>query len=186
MIKINETIKAIKERRATRTYKDKPIEKEKIKEIVECGLLAPSARNLQTWKFIVVTNRDLIKEMGKKIQNKVIDNPRYPFVKERAKTKEDAIFYSAPLVIFILGDKDNKWSIIDCSLAAENMMIAAKSLGIASCPIGLARCIKDERAILKKLNFPKSYELILTIAFGYPNENPIAKERNKNAVNWVE
>ncbi len=101
--------------------------------------------------------------MGKRIQDRLINNPQYPFVKERAKTKEDAIFYSAPLAIFILGDKENHWSSIDCSLAAENMMIAAKSLGIASCPIGLARCIKDERAILKKLNFPKSYELILTI-----------------------
>lgn len=186
MAKINEAIKAIKERRAVRTYKDKPIEKEKIKEIIECGLWAPSARNLQTWKFIVVTDKNLIKEMGARIQNKVIDNPRYSFVKERAKTKEDAIFYSAPMAVFILGNKDNKWSIIDCSLAAENMMIAAKSLGIASCPIGMARYIKDEKDIVKKLNFPESYELVLTIAFGYADENPVAKERKKDAVNWVE
>lgn len=183
---MNETIKTIKERRAVRSYKDKPIEKEKIKEIIECGLWAPSARFLQTWKFIVVTNKSLIKEMGKRLQDKLIDNPRYYFIKERAKTKEDAIFYSASLVVFILGNKENKWSAIDCSLAAENMMIAAKSLGIASCPIGTAQHIKSEKDIIKKLGFPEDYELILAIAFGYPDEKPEAKERNNDAVRWVE
>ncbi len=183
---MNDIIKAIKERRSVRAYKDKPIEKEKINEIVECGLWAPSARNLQTWKFVVVTDKALIKEIGKRIQNKVINNPRYSFVKQRAETKEDAIFYSAPLVIFILGDKQSHWATIDCSLAAENMMLAASSLGIASCPIGMAKFIKDEEDLIKKLGFDENYELVLTLVFGYADEKPERKERNKDVVKWVE
>jgi nitroreductase len=183
---MNETIKTIKERRATRAYKDKPIEKEKINEIIECGLMAPNARHLQPWKFIVVTNKDLIKKIAKRVQDKVIDNPKYPFVKQRAETKEDAIFYSAPLVVFILGDKENHWSPLDCSYAAENMMLAAKSLGIASCPIGMARYIKDEKDIIEKLGFDEKYELIITLVFGYPDEEPEPKERNKDVVKWIE
>ena len=183
---MNEIIKTIKERRSVRTYKDKPIEKEKIEQILDCGLWAPSARNQQPWKFVVVTDKNLIKEMGKRIQDKVIDNPRYSFVKQRAETKEDAIFYSAPLVIFILGDKGNKWSTIDCSLAAENMILAAHSLGIASCPIGMARYIKEEKDLIEKLGFDENYELIITLIFGYADEEPEAKERNKNVVKWIE
>jgi len=183
---MNEIIKTIKERRAIRAFKDRPIEKEKIQQIIEAGTWAPSARNLQPWKFIIVTNRQLIKEMGVRIQEKVIGNARYSFVKERAKTNEDAIFYSAPLVIFIFGDENNKWSTIDCSLTAQNMMLAAHSLGIGSCPIGMARFVKDERDIIKELDFPEDYELVLTIAFGYPDEKPEPKERNKNVVKWVE
>ena len=183
---MNETIKTIKERRAVRAYKDKPIEKEKINEIIECGYWAPSARNLQPWKFIAVTNKELIKEMGKRLQDKLINNPRYPFVKERAKTKEDAIFYSAPLVVFILGEKDSRWSTMDCSFAAENMMLAAKSMGIGSCPIGMARYIKDEKDIIGKLGFDENYELILTLVFGYADEKPAAKERNNDVVKWIE
>lgn len=183
---MNETIKTIKERRAVRAYKDKPIEKEKIKEIIECGLMAPNAMHLQPWKFIAVTNRDLIKETAKRIQDKLIDNPKYHFVKERAKTKPDAIFYSAPLVIFILGDKENHWSPLDCSFAAENMLIAAKSFGLGSCPIGMARYIKDEKDIIEKLGFDKNYELIITLVFGYPDEEPKPKERKNDVVKWVE
>ncbi|MCH8329147.1 MAG: nitroreductase family protein [Nanoarchaeota archaeon] len=183
---MNETIKTIKERRSVRAYKDKPIEKEKINEILECGLMAPNARHLQPWKFIVVANKDLIKEIAKRIQDKVIDNPRYSFVKERAKTKEDAIFYSAPLVVFILGDKENHWSVMDCSMAAENMMLAAKSLGIASCPIGMARFVKEEKDLVHKLGFDPNYELIITLVFGYPDEEPEVKERNKDVIKWVE
>ncbi len=186
VVLMNETIKTIKERRSVRAYKDKPIEKEKIDEILECGLLAPNARHLQPWKFIVVTNKDLIKEIAKRVQDKVIDNPRYSFVKERAKTKEDAIFYSAPLVIFILGKKESRWAKLDCSYAAENMMLAAKSLGLGSCPIGMARYIKDEKDITEKLGFDEKYELIITLVFGYPDEEPEAKERNKDVIKWIE
>ena len=183
---MNDTIKTIKERRAVRAYKDKPIEKEKINEILECGLMAPNARHLQPWKFIVVTDKDLIKEMGKRVQDKLIDNPRYPLVKQRAKTKEDAILYSAPLVVFILGDKSNHWSPLDCSYAAENMMLAAKSMGIGSCPIGMARYIKEEKDLVKKLGFDEKHELIITLVFGYPDEEPEPKERKKDVVKWVE
>ncbi|MBW2977194.1 nitroreductase [Candidatus Woesearchaeota archaeon] len=183
---MNETIKTIKSRRSVRAYKDKPIEKGKVKEILECGLRAPSARNLQTWKFIAVTNKELIMEVGKRIQDKLINNPRYSFVKQRAETKKDAIFYSAPLVAFILGDRENPWSAIDCSMAAENMMLAACSMGIASCPIGMARHIKDEKDIIEKLNFPENYELVLTVAFGYADEKPTQKERRKDAIKLIE
>ncbi len=183
---MNEVIKTIKERRSTRAYKDKPVEKEKIDEILKAGYFAPSARNLQPWKFIVLTNKDLIKEIGEKIKEKVIDMPKYALVKERSKTKEDPIFYSAPLVIFILGDKENHWATIDCSLAAENMMLAAHSLNLASCPIGMARFIKDEKEIKEKLSFPENYELILTLVFGYPDEMPEPKERIKDVVKHIE
>ncbi len=183
---MNSTIQTIKERRAVRAYKDKPIEKGKIQQILDAGLSAPSARNLQPWKFFVVTNKQLIKEMGKRIQDKLIDNPRYSFIKQRAKTKEDAIFYSAPLLVFILGDKNNHWSKIDCSLAAQNMMLAAHSLGIGSCPIGMAQFVKDEKDLTKKLGFEDDYELVLTIVFGYADENPEPKERNKDVVKWIE
>jgi nitroreductase len=183
---MNETIKTIMSRRSVRSYKDKPIEKNKIEQIIQCGLWAPSARNLQPWKFVAVTDKKLIKDVAEKIKSRLIDDSKHPFVKERAKTKDDPIFYSAPLVIFILGDKENKWSTIDCSLATENMMLAASSLGISSCPIGVAKCITEEKDIIKKLGFPEGYELVITLVFGYADEEPKPQERNKDTVNLIE
>ena len=183
---MNPTINSIKERRAVRAYKDKAIEKEKINEIIECGIWAPSARNNQSWKFVALTNRNLIKKIAKRILDKIINNPRYPFVRERAKTKEDPILYSAPLVIFILGDKNNKWNAIDCSLAAQNMMLASYSLGISSCPIGMTQFLKEEQDLMNELGFDKNYELVLTLTFGYGNEENEKKERNKDVVKFIE
>ena len=186
MVKINETIKTIKERRSVRVYTDNPVEKEVIDEILECALMAPNARHLQPWKFIVVTNKNLIKEIAKRVQDKIINEPKYVNLKKRAETMEDAIFYSAPLVIFILGDKANHWSPLDCSYAAENMMLAAKSLGLGSCPVGMARHIKGEDDLIEKLGFDENYELIIPLIFGYSDEEPEVKERNKDVVKWVE
>ena len=50
---------AIKTRRSIRAYKDKPIEDEKLKAVLEAGRLAPSARNLQEWKYVVVKDKGL-------------------------------------------------------------------------------------------------------------------------------
>jgi nitroreductase len=65
------------------------------------------------------------------------------------------------------------------------MMLAAKSLGIASCPIGMARFVKEEKDIIEKLKFPENYELIITLVFGYADEEPEPKERNKDVVKWI-
>lgn len=183
---MNETIKTIKERRSVRTYKGKPVEKEKIEEILECGLMAPNAMHLQPWKFVVLQNKELIGEIARRIKDKLIDDPKYSRIKERVKTKPDPIFYNAPLVIFILGDKQNHWSTLDCSYAAENMMLAAHSLGLASCPIGIASHIKEEKDLIEKLGFDENYELIITLVLGYPAEEPVARERNKDVIKWVE
>jgi nitroreductase len=181
---MNDVMRAIKERRSIREFEDREIEKEKVEQIIEAGIWAPSARNMQPWKFILVKDKKLIKEMDRAVKEKVIDNPRYYFVKERAKTREDVIFYSAPLVVFILGEKENHWSTIDCSLAAENMMLAAYSLGIGSCMIGMARHLKGEK-ILERLKFPPGYDFVLAVAFGYPKERPAPKERKRNITSWI-
>jgi nitroreductase len=52
-----EITEAIRSRRSIRNYQDRPIEQEKLMRILEAGRLAPSARNLQDWKFIVVMDK---------------------------------------------------------------------------------------------------------------------------------
>jgi nitroreductase len=183
---MNETLESIKNRRSIRKFEDKELTKQQIEEIIESGRLAPSARNDQNWKFIAVTNKELIKEMSDYVVNIVIDNPKYSFVKERKAIIDDPILYSAPAVIFIVAEEDDKWSTINCSLAAENMMIYAHSIGIGSCFIGMARFVNENQELVEKLKVPQGCVIQATLVFGYADEKPEFKERNKDNVTWID
>ena len=65
--KEKETIRTIYERRAVRKYKDKPVERELIEEVIEAGMMAPSAINKQPWKFYILTDKATIKTFSKEI-----------------------------------------------------------------------------------------------------------------------
>ena len=181
-----EVLESIKNRRSVRKYKNKPLTKEQIEEVIEAGRLAPTARNEQNLKFIVVTNKDLIKDMSDYVVNIVIDNPKYHFVKERKALIEDPILYSAPAVVFITAPKDDKWGSINCALAAQNMMVFAYSKGIGSCFIGMARFVTENQDFLTKLKVKEDHSVHATVIFGYADEQPEMKERKTDNLSFIE
>ena len=103
------------------------------------------------------------------------------------KTKKDPLFYEAPLLMIVLKPKVSTWASFDCAAASQNMMLAAKSLGLGSCAIGMSRLLRSKQRMLDKLSIPQDHELYLTIAFGYPDEDPELKPREQGyVINWIE
>jgi len=198
---MNQTIKTIKERRSIRQYQDKKIPENIIKEIIEAGRYAPSAHNAQPCRYIIIENKNTIKECSQYIRNwfkkKLIWKPIVSlFNKKILKTIEsaekrifndkDLFFYGAPLLVLICA-KDNKWTDKDCSCAAQNMMLAARSLGIGSCWIGYADYVFNKsRKMMKKLGVPKNMKVKAHIVFGYTDRfpAPIPKD-DSDIVGWV-
>ena len=66
-MKSNDTLKTIYNRKSVRSFTDKPVTKEQLTELMRAGMAAPSARNVQPWVFIGVTNRDLLDELADKL-----------------------------------------------------------------------------------------------------------------------
>ena len=168
----------IKSRRSIRSFEDKEIPKELIEKIIEAGAWAPSAINMQPWKFIAITNKKVISDIANAI---LVQMGADPLVQERKKTMKDPIFYSAPLLVVVLKKKENKWSEIDCALAAQNMMLLAHSEGIGSCMIGRIKRIDASEFI----EVAEGFEVHSSIVFGYPAETPEARERKEDIVEWV-
>ncbi|MBD3313338.1 nitroreductase family protein [Candidatus Woesearchaeota archaeon] len=179
----NETIKTIKTRRSTRGFNQKEISKDVVKELLECARYAPSAMNRQPWRFIVISDKELISEMSEHIKQKAIE--KFPHVKERAESMKDPIFYGSGLLVMILRPKDDEWAMFDCSAAAENMMLAARSLEIGSVPVGFAKFLEDDKDIMAKLDIPEGYEQHITLALGYVDEWPEAPERSSDDTIWI-
>ncbi|MBQ9045590.1 MAG: nitroreductase family protein [Oscillospiraceae bacterium] len=149
-----EVMEAIKARYSVRKYADKPIEPEKLAQIAEAGRLAPTASNQQMNKHIIVTDKDLIRQM--------VD------ACEGQKWIETA---PAILVECASGDRTmicgQSARSMDGAIAMSYMTLEAVSLGLQFCWLGWFQPEKV-RALL---NIPEDYVVIAVAPVGYPAVN---------------
>lgn len=179
----NPVLETIKSRRAIRSFEDKPVPESEIQTMLEAATYAPSAINVQPWKFTLITNKEAMKHLSDTAKpallrmlpdvgdeglvglKKMLSNPQYN------------IFYNAPLLIFVSGIK-SPYAIYDCSMAAQNMMLAAYTLGIGSCWIGNAVGLANDPKVKTELGVPEDHQVHAAIIFGYPKGSfPKAPEK---------
>lgn len=157
-----DAIDCLKNRRAVRSYQDRPVAKEVIEDIIDCAHLAPSAHNDQPWEFIVITEQDKL--------NKLAELCDYgPFISE-----------AAACIIVIC--KASEYYLEDGSAATENILLAARAHGIGTCWIAGDKK-HYARPILEMLKVPVDYKLVSIVPLGYCKEFPEApNKRELNAV----
>ncbi len=165
------TLKELCEARySCRHYKDTPIEEEKLAYIKECVRLAPSAKNIQPWKFLLVTAPD---ELAK-----VCDC----YGREWMRT--------APAVVVCLEDKANAWTReedgknhadIDVAIATEHLCLAATEQGLATCWV----CNFDVRKLKEAMPLPAGYEPAALVPLGYPADAVTHKTRKPLDEVWA-
>jgi nitroreductase len=164
-------LELIRKRQSDRKYSDKPVDKEKLERILEAGRMSPSACNAQPWKFIVITEHDLIQKVAEAASSKLLG--MNSFVEE------------APVLLVIVREKPNfsskvggtikkrDYSLIDIGIAAENICLQTMAEGLGSCMIGWF----DEKKVKKLLAVPGSKRIELIITIGYSLSEQREKRR---------
>lgn len=178
----NTVIETIMSRRSIRKYKPEAVNRDTMQIILDCGINAPNGQNKQSWEIRIVDNPAFINgvtEVYKKENPNVANDPNFK-----------NMFRNASTVVFIAHDPSYDLSQIDCGLLGENMILSAWSMGIGSCCLGGATRFMTSSpgaaGYLKKLDIPKGYQLLYCIAFGYPDETPAAKPRDKAKVRYID
>lgn len=175
---MNEVIKAMKERRSIRSFKQDMPEKKDIEQIIEAGLYAASGTGKQSAMVLALSNKQLRDKLSK-INGAIM-----------GKSEDFDPFYDAPVILIILANKEVSTHIYDGSLCIGNMMLAAHSLGLGSIWIHRAREefeMPEYKQLLKDLGVNGEWEGIGHCAIGYiDGEIPAPALRKDGRVVWVE
>jgi Nitroreductase len=204
----NNVLETIKSRRSIRKYQNEQIKQEELNIILEAGIYAPTGHNDQPWHFTVIQDKELIEYMNIETKKNMVNAP-IDWLKNMGKNEKLHIYHSAPTVIVFSGRKNALAPLMDCSAAAQNMLLSAKSLNIGSCWVGLAKfffqnpenaekldlasffqtTIKDmyipENA--SKLNIPQGYEPYFAVTLGYSESTKDipAPKRERDVVDYI-
>lgn len=149
-----------KSRYSVRKFKDKPVEEEKLNYILEAGRVAPTGKNVQPQRVIVVRDKENI-----------------------ARVNTGTHTFGAPLVLVVCVDKTRSWVRpydekciydIDASIVTDHMMLAATEMGLGSCWI----CYFRPNVMKEVLNLPENVEPINILAIGYADCEPQSADRH--------
>lgn len=171
MSEAEKLLELIRSRQSDRKYLERAVEKEKIGRIIEAGRMAPSACNAQPWKFIVVDDPVLLRELSEAASARLLG--MNGFVNQSPMqivvVRENPNFSSK--VGATIKNKD--YSLIDIGIACENICLMAEAEGLGSCMIGWF----DEKKVKKLLGIPASKRVELLITIGYPAGQKREKRR---------
>lgn len=147
-------MKEILERTSCRNFKDFPVSDEDTEKLLRAAMQAPSMGNQQPWDFLVITDKAKLEELAG------IDT----YAKFIAKTPE---------IIMILGDRNEMrfpetW-MMDCSAAAQNMLIEANSLGLGAYWFGIVQSQERVDFVRKMFDLPESVIPFSLMGFGKMN-----------------
>ncbi len=189
---MNPVIESIKKRRSIRSYETKPVPRDILNTIIEAGNEAPSAMNSQPWRFVVVQDKDAKKKLlaaalpqAKKIPEMVkdVDPERYESIKKRYSELPDPVYYSAPVIVFVIGS--GRYAAHSCPLACENMMLAAQSLGLGSCWVGFGAMVIEDPEARNLLELGDGESIFGPILLGYSKGDTNRPPKKGPKVKWI-
>ncbi|MBR5204070.1 MAG: nitroreductase family protein [Bacteroidaceae bacterium] len=155
-------LELVKARYSSRKYAARQVEAEKLDYIMECVRLAPSAVNLQPWRFRIVTDQETIAKL-------------------QSCYKRDWLS-TAPCIIVACANHEESWhrradnkdhADIDLAIAVEHICLAATEQGLATCWV----CNFDAAKCREQLALPENLEPIALVPLGYAEDEMGEKKR---------
>jgi len=155
-------IQAIRTRRSVRRYTSRPVDEAVLKEILACGMQAPSACNEQPWQLVVIRDRALLAKAGE-------INPYARFAQ------------NAPAAVLVCGDlrleKCAGYWVQDCSNCAMNMLLAAHALGLGAVWTGIHPLPEREAGFRELCGLPPEVIPLALLVLGHPADTPKPEDR---------
>ena len=144
-------LEGLRTRRSVRKYTDQPVTPEQLKEIIHAGTMAPSGLNNQPWRFVTVSDKDLLRKLAK-------------------LTKYSHIIESAPACVVVFVDKEAMYHEVKDHQAMgaciQNLLLAAHGMGLGG--VWLGEILKSAKEVRDLCELSDQYDLMAVVALGHP------------------
>lgn len=181
-----EVLECIKNRRSIRKFSDEKISYDELKELINVGICAPTAQKKEPWAFLIIQDKEELKRISDAAKEDILKNidnmPQFKTYEKFFNDPEYNLFYEAENLIVIYGDTSTQWYKEDCSLLAENIILAAFSKSIGTCWIGFAEPILNSEIIRKEYKIPDNYKVVAPIILGHMKYTPKPPERKEPVI----
>ncbi|MBR6162395.1 nitroreductase family protein [bacterium] len=172
----------IKSRRSIRHFRKENVSAETLEKLKDMLDYVPTGVNNHGLFFSVIENKEVMDELRKAVNDRIIKIVSNKAIKPIAKTferytdailkGEDIVFRGAPHIIVASTPKNAPCKDYDGTIALSYFELYAKSLGIATCWCGLAyACFKYIPGLKSILNIPRTHDIAYCMLFGYPEIN---------------
>ena len=151
----NQVFETVRTVLAVREYQDKELPHDVVDRIVEAGHLSASSRNLQTWHFVVVRDRQALRDLGGLVRTG-------PYIAGSAAA------------IVVAYERDSRFGVSDASRAIQGMIVTAWADGVGSNWTGFGGLGK----VREYVGLPDTYEVLSVVPFGYP-KRAVGKGKKK-------
>ena len=160
----NAALENIHARKSVRNYTEEPVSPEQVETILKAAMAAPSGRNLQPWRFVVV---------------------REQATKDKLAVGFNKMIAKAPVVIVVCGqttkkdgEPNNNWT-ADCAAATENLLLAAESIGLGAVWTACYPYEDRMNPAIEALGLPKDIKPYCIVPVGHPAGNDKPKDKWK-------
>lgn len=155
-----ELLEGIYTRRSVRDYTDRPVDRDRLLEIIKAGSWAPSGLNNQPWRFVIVRDKGIQSELAK-------------------LTRYKRIIESAPASVAVFIDHEAMYNDVKDHQAIgaclQNMLLAAHSMGLGA--VWLGEILKNAGGVRELFDLPDRYELMAVVAIGHPEKRDRTSNR---------
>ncbi|MCF7916011.1 MAG: nitroreductase family protein [Spirochaetaceae bacterium] len=168
-----DAMKCILSRTSIRSFSDQVVEENILRKLLDAGMAAPSAVNMQPWMFVVLHKRELLDTLADKL----------PYAK---------MLKQAPVAIVVCGDlrktldqREREYWVEDCSAAAENILLAAHALGLGAVWTAVHPVPSRVEAVQNTLHMPEYLIPLNVMPLGYPAESREPKRKwDESKIHW--
>jgi len=190
----NEVLSCILSRRSTRNFQEQQIESIQLDTILNSAIWAPSGGNNQSWLFTAIQNKEILLKLNELVKNGFQhwtpddDYPGKLGAKASSEKQNYNFYYHAPTLIIASNRPGYENAMADCSLALENMFLAAHSLNLGSCYLNQLHWLRNDpdlRDFLFELGIPREHTICSTAAIGYIGKASPPLSRKKDIIHII-
>lgn len=180
---------AIHSRRSVREYTAEPVDEKLLRRLIDASIQAPSAINEQPWLFTVIRERQMLQRIASESKDYLLSKPIQGSASRHLyELLTDPLFdvlYHAPALVVISSIIQSIWAIENCTLAAENLMLAACAEELGTCWIGFAQPWLASPAGKEAIEIPTNARPVAPIVLGHPKSKPAPVRRKEPEIRWI-